>query len=242
MRHSEDAVTKPRISEQALAGALDRLRDLPVDTGVELVLIQAVERVSQVFGVTGAGLMFVDGENALRYVAASDEPGRTLELAQEQLGHGPCVDALVYGGLVAVEDLETDERWPGLADIVVPYGVRAVLGIPVILGGGSVGSLNVYLNQPRTWDDSEVNALRAFTTFIEHVVGAAVLAHKRERVVAQLQEALEHRVAIERAVGFVMARDHVDAVTAFDSLRRLARAQRRKVVDVASELLADVSP
>ena len=42
---------------------------------------------------------------------------------------------------------------------------------------------------------------------------------------------------IERAVGYLMAARRTDAVTAFDLLRRTARNRRRKVADVARDLL-----
>jgi GAF domain-containing protein len=231
-------VRAPRISAETLGDVLARLRDLQTDLALDALLARVVDGVAEVFDVTGCGLMLLDEHDALRYVAASDEPARVLETAQEQLGHGPCVDSLVYGDLVVADDLRNDGRWPGLADLVVHHGVRAVLGIPVLVGATAVGSLNVYCNAPRNWDDSEIAALRAFNQFVEVVIGTAVLAHQRDRVALQLQEALDHRVTIERAVGYVMARDRVDAVTAFDRLRRVARSERRKVIDVAADLLS----
>jgi AmiR/NasT family two-component response regulator len=56
--------------------------------------------------------------------------------------------------------------------------------------------------------------------------------------VAQLQGALDRRVVIERAVGLLMARLDTDAVGAFGSLRRAARDSRRRVADVAEDVLA----
>ena len=53
----------------------------------------------------------------------------------------------------------------------------------------------------------------------------------------QLQYALDYRVVIERGVGFLMGRDRIDAVTAFNRLRRAARASQRRIGDVASDLL-----
>ncbi len=52
-----------------------------------------------------------------------------------------------------------------------------------------------------------------------------------------MQYALDNRVIIERAVGFVMARAGVDAVAGFNVLRSAARRDRRKVADVAREVL-----
>jgi AmiR/NasT family two-component response regulator len=48
---------------------------------------------------------------------------------------------------------------------------------------------------------------------------------------------LDHRITIERAVGFLMAREQVDAVTAFNRLRAAARDRRVKLSRVAQEVL-----
>jgi AmiR/NasT family two-component response regulator len=44
-------------------------------------------------------------------------------------------------------------------------------------------------------------------------------------------------VVIERAVGYLMAQRGLGSVAAFALLRRTARDQRRKISDVARELL-----
>ena len=66
---------------------------------------------------------------------------------------------------------------------------------------------------------------------------AALRAHTAGELAAQLQYALDYRVTIERGVGYLMARDGVDVLTAFNRLRRAARGSRRKIGDVAEELL-----
>ena len=116
--------------------------------------------------------------------------------------------------------------------------MRAVLGIPVRLGGVPVGTLDVYVDQPRQWDASERAALARFADVIETTLGAALRAHTAGELATQLQYALDYRIVIERAVGYLMARDSLDAVTAFDRLRRRARNARTKVGDVAEHVLA----
>lgn len=57
-----------------------------------------------------------------------------------------------------------------------------------------------------------------------------------ETKVGQLEGALERRAMIERAKGILMERHGTDARTAFERLRTYARANRRRVVDVAAEV------
>ncbi len=54
-----------------------------------------MDSLRQVFAVTGAGLMLVDAESQLHYVAATDTAAETLERVQEEVGVGPCIDAFL---------------------------------------------------------------------------------------------------------------------------------------------------
>ena len=230
------------VDKHVLNEALEGLGDLDgASVEIDGALHRIVLATRAVFGVTGAGLMLVDSASVLRYVAASDEPGRLLEKAQEEVGTGPCVEALVLDRIVHTIDLAEDDRWPEIADMVVPAGVRAVLGLPVHLGGGAVGSLNVYADQPRDWDESEYSAIAAFAHLIESLLSAAVLRQQGDAVVGQLQYALDHRVVVERAVGLLMGREEVDAIAAFNRLRNVARRRRVKVAEVAEEVPRDGS-
>jgi GAF domain-containing protein len=226
------------IDSERLEKTLTRLRSSDVSaSGVAVALQRVVDDAQAVFGVTGTGLMFMDDEQVLRYVAASDDAGRVLEVAQEEHGVGPCVDALINDVIVAVTDVQDDKRYAPIAPVVVPVGVRAVLGVPVHIGGTSVGSLNAYCDVPNDWDDSARDALRAFVSVIETIVSGALLSERQSNVVEQLEYALANRVAIERAVGIIMQREQIDAVSAFNQLRHEARRQRRRVTDLAHELL-----
>jgi GAF domain-containing protein len=227
-----------RVDPAALSRTLQALAsDVGEREDLETSLQSIIEASLGVFDVSGAGLMFVDESQVLRYAAASDARSAVLEAAQERFGAGPCVDALLFDTLVSTVDLANDSRWPALGSTVVPQGVVAVLGIPVHVGGTAVGSLNLYSEHPREWDQSEIDAMAAFVQLIERLLGTAVLAHRSGALVAQLEYALEHRVVIERAVGLIMGRSGVDAVAAFNELRAQARAQRRKVAGVAQQLL-----
>jgi GAF domain-containing protein len=204
-------------------------------TGLE----QVMNATRQLFAATGCGIMLIDDRSVLAAAAATDEPSRLLEVLQEQVGHGPCVDALTFARTVSTSDLAADERWPALKELP-GAGVRAVLGVPLHADRVPVGSLNVYRDRPHEWTDSEVTALTAYSSLIETVLQSALHARERERLAEQLQHALDHRVVIERAVGVVMGRQNINAVAAFNQLRQRARSAQRPVADIAGELLAEI--
>src|SRR5436305_264652 len=224
------------IDDQALRSSLQRLRQAAFEADVVAVMKRAVNAVHRVFGCSGAGIMFITESGHLCYVAASDEAGRQLEQAQATAGQGPCYDSYVYAREVASRDLHMDNRWPQLS-AHLPAEVRAVVGVPVLLSGSPVGTLNVYRDQPNDWEEPDIQALRAYSDLIAEVVGSALAAQDHSALAGQLQYALDYRVMIERAVGYLMGSHGLDAVTAFDLLRKRARDSRRRVADIAAEIL-----
>jgi hypothetical protein len=104
-----------------------------------------------------------------------------------------------------------------------------------MLSGSPVGTLNVYRDRPTDWDSSDIQALRAYSDLIAEAIGAALAAQEHSVLADQLRYALDYRVIIERAVGYLMGAHGLDAVTAFSILRKRARDSRRRVADVAAE-------
>ncbi|MEU4693557.1 GAF and ANTAR domain-containing protein [Actinoplanes sp. NPDC023714] len=219
-----------------LAASLRRLGDLEehdIATAVGEVIHAAVD----LFQVDGSGLMIVDAQHDLRYVASSNRQSEVMERVQSTAGEGPCVAAFVTDGVVHTDDLNTDERWPLIREPFLRNGVVSVLGAPVRLGGAPVGTLDVFRNRPYAWSEAEAAALERYTDILESMLATALAAHQAGELAGQLQYALDYRVVIERAVGYLMAQRSTGPDEAFSLLRSTARNQRRKVADVAAHLL-----
>jgi GAF domain-containing protein len=226
------------IDRDALARSVARLEGVDLaGTGLDAALELVVAETDNLFGVDGAGLMLLSEGGVLRYVAASDEPGRMLEAIQEQIGEGPCIDAFLEDAPVRADDLGADPHWPSAGPLAAGHGVRAVLGVPVNLRQGPVGTLNVYAAQPHRWDDGDVAAIQAYTRVIASLLRAAVQAHVSGRAATQLQHALDHRSLIEQAKGIIMERRGLDQQAAFELLRSQARSTRRRLDDVARQTI-----
>ncbi len=226
------------INEEALTASLRRLADgHPADGDLIAALSAVTNACVELFGVTGSGIMLADEQNLIRYVVASDSPGRILETAESDLGDGPCVRAFVNNAPCPVSDVTADTRWPQLAAALRDHPARAVLGVPVRLGGVTVGTLDVYLDRTHEWTETEQATLVRYSDVVETTLAAALSAHKAKELAGQLQYALDSRVVIERGVGYLMGRDQIDALTAFNELRAAARTGRRRIGDVAGDLL-----
>ena len=225
-----------------LESGLRHLARFPVtgENTAEL-LRQAVVATSGLPGVTGAGLMLVDADGQLRPGGARAAPGARLEQDQELLGAGPCQSAFRRDELVSTADLRADPRWPALSARLADTPVRAVLAVPTAIGGGPVGSLNVYRAEPHGWGPDDAAALGAYGQLLNRLLTSAVAQDRGDELARQLQYALDYRVVIERAVGYLMHAERLDDAAAFARLRSAARSNRRKVIELA-RLVLDGEP
>jgi hypothetical protein len=228
-----------RIEPAALAEAIGGLDAIDLDRGLVPSVLRLVAMTKRLLDVDGVGLMLVDAEGALRWAAASDQQAEQLEQAQEELAQGPCTDAFWQRAPVPVRDV-TGEGAQEIAVVLLGASFRAALSVPVELAGGPIGTLDAYTRGERAWNESEVSALQACAGVVANLLGHAVAAYTQGRLARQLQVALEHRVVIEQAKGALMARELLDAATAFERLRSVARSGRRTVAEVAREVLAGV--
>ena len=73
---------------------------------------------------------------------------------------------------------------------------------------------------------------------IAQALAAGLKHHTAGELARQLQYALDYRVVIERAVGYLMAKEGIDPVAAFNALRTAARSRRTKIGEVAEHVLA----
>ena len=212
-------------------------QDLTAD-GIHAALQASADACVAIFQVTGSGVMIADEQNTIRYVAASNADSKVLETAENATGQGPSTEAFITLRPVASNDVTQDQRWPKLAEAVAGHDVHAVLGAPMRLGGVAVGTVDVYRDRPGDWSDAELAGLQQYSDIVSRTLSAVLAARRAEELADQLQYALDHRAVIERAVGFVMASRGLDAVAAFNTLRTAARSDRRKIGEVAEELLS----
>ncbi|HEY4728391.1 MAG TPA: ANTAR domain-containing protein, partial [Actinomycetes bacterium] len=100
-----------------------------------------------------------------------------------------------------------------------------------------VGTLDVYVTQPRAWTAAEVEALGALAVVTTELVSTGVELAVRDAEVTQLRQALASRVWIEQAKGVLAATEGVSPDAAFQQLRKQARSSSRKLADLAQEVV-----
>lgn len=219
-----------------LARSLGALDTLDVERGLAKTLQQVLRSATTLLDADRVGLMLVDHAGALRWAGASDQIAEAGEGDLDRLAWGPCRIAFAQRAPAVVRDPSAE---PGeLAQLYLAEGIHAALSVPVQVGGGPVGTLDIYAAVPKEWDDSEVAALQTYAGLVASLLAAAVTARLKGRLADQLQGALEHRLLIEQAEAVLIDREGVDAQAAFEWLRTVARSSEREAVEVARDVLS----
>jgi hypothetical protein len=228
------------VDGQLLARTVGELRaTLPQDGDLLVGLGRVAEAARTVVGVDGTGLTLVHEDGQPRWVAVSDAAMELLEQIQHDFGEGPCLAAFAQDRVVAVEDLQSERVWDRIAAVVGQLQVCGVLSVPVRLADQPVGTLDVYVTQPRAWTAAEVEALGALAVVTAELVSTWVELAVRDAEVAQLRRALASRVWIEQAKGVLAATRGVSPDAAFQQLRKRARSSSRKLADLAQEVVQE---
>ena len=228
------------VDSQLVARTVGELRAMLAEAGDVLGGLQrVVDATRTAVGVDGVGLTLAHEDGPPRWVATTDRAMELLEQIQQDLGEGPCLAAFAEDRVVAVEDLGRAPRWDRIAAVVGQLQVRGMVSVPVRLAGQPVGTLNAYSTSPRAWSAQEIDALGALAAVTADLVRTAVELANREVEVAQLRHALVGRVWIEQAKGVLAGTQGISPDTAFQQLRARARSSRRKLADLAQEVVQD---
>jgi GAF domain-containing protein len=205
---------------------------------LDSVVRPALVAATRLFLVAGVALVLVDERGELHGVVAAGDLAQTLEEAAPRLWSGPSLEVLASGAAVRTADLSADVRWPALAGLPSMRGVHGLLCVPVGGPAGPAGTLTAVRRPDRPWQATEIDALITYAGVVATLLRAASDAERTAQIIGQLEHALHHRVVIEQAKGILMEREQLDPPGAFDRLRKAARARRRRVSEVAEEVVA----
>ena len=204
---------------------------------VEETMTAIVHAAVEVSGCDHASLSYLHGK---RLVSASsnDEVGEVLDALQTETQQGPCLDAIRTGEFMVVDDLQTDRRYPSYGPRAVEAtGVRSSIGAPLNDGRRTIGALNLFSDQRRTFaGEPTQEALIAILAAHAGPALAAALYRKN------MEQALRNRDLIGQAKGILMARLLLTDEQAFDLLVDASQRMNVKLTEVARQIVDGTLP
>ena len=169
--------------------------------------------------------------------ATSDVPPR-VDRIQYELGHGPCVDAMLEDSLFNASDLRLDPRWPHFGRRAAEEtGILSMLSFRLFFedtdSADLLAGLNLYASKPEAFDETDETVLGLVATHGALAVTAALQRRRADGVTAALQSNRD----IGAALGVLMARLLVTREQAFDLMRIASQRTNRKLRDIAQDVL-----
>jgi GAF domain-containing protein len=227
------------IEKALLSRTFVQLADSLVDEfDIIEVLTLLSHRCVELFDAGAAGILLGDQRGTLQVVAASTEQARLLELFQLQNDEGPCLECFSSGSAVVSGDLTSDDKWPLFRAEALAASFHSVHAFPLRLRDSVIGTLNIFMETPVVFSDEDLQLCQALADVATIAILQNQAAKEAQNLNAQLQRALDSRIAVEQAKGVLAERSGVDMAEAFALLRRYARDNNRQLSEVAVAVVA----
>lgn len=220
----------PDASQPAVALLAEMAQRLQAEPDLEQTLAAALEYAVAAVGADDAGVLLVHSGSRIESVAATAPVIEKVDQLQLEVAEGPCLSAFVTDRSYRIADTLTETRWPTWSSLVVPLGIRSVIGVQLGTATADLGALNLFGAAPEQFGDEDV----AVAQFLADHVSVALAHAKRE---ANLALAVDSRTVIGQAQGILMERYSLDPQQAFSVLRRYSQDRNIKLRQVAEEVI-----
>ena len=212
-------------------------QDTSADAGE--LLVRLCQFAVDEMALSGCALVLMAGMESSGMLAGAGRHASTVTGLQMDLGEGPCLQAYASGVPVLLPDLTADgaNRWPAFAAAAVAVGVQAEFSLPLTVGAGGIGTLDLCRDRPGMLDE-------------EHLADALVTADiARDAVLYQqympgdtsVTELLDtggsDRILVHQATGMIAAQINDTTSNALARLRAAAFASGRPMYDIARDVV-----
>lgn len=177
-----------------------------------------------------AGITLVTPSSEVQTPATTHHYPALLDEIQDRHKEGPCFVAAWHQHTIRIDDLSRDNRWPSYQrEALAATPVRSVVSFRLFASEHTMGALNLYADEPGAFDEAAEEIGYVLATH-------AALAWDTVRREDNFLSALASRDIIGQAKGILMARFNIDAVQAFELLKRLSQDRNIKLIDVARQI------
>ena len=223
-RESDQATTFRSI--EVLARSL-HLPDAELQPTLDAIAARALDVVTP---ARYAGLILVQRGRLIPQVTTG-RPVHLLDALQQKLGDGPCMNAATTQEVNRIDDMGCERRWPAFVAEAAQLGVCSLLCVPLWVDERSLGTLSLYAEKPRAFDDHAEQVSTILATL-------AALALAGAQRAEQLQAALANRDVIGQAKGILMERHRLTSDAAFAQLADASQRANSKLTVIAEHLVA----
>jgi GAF domain-containing protein len=220
-----------------VAGLVQTLQRQQQNVHTDSVLTELLRSaVAGIPGADSAGITVAYRDGKVTNAIATDHYPVQLDEIQQRRKQGPCLSADWEHHVIRINDMAVEDRWPYFCrDTLEETLIRSVMSFRLFADQHKMGALNFYAEQPNAFDDE---AAELGVIFATHTALAWSMVRRNE----EFRSALASRDLIGQAKGMVMERFKIDAVQAFELLKRLSQSSNTALAEVAKQLVEAEHP
>jgi hypothetical protein len=186
------------------------------------------------------GMTFIGQGEAATFAASGPLPA-ALDETRHADGDGPCMEAIRTRDVVLSQNLTEETRWPTWSALARHHGVHSVLSYPFDVDAPLLAALNLYAERPGALTNEVPVLAMLVADHASLLLRVRLRQFTQEELMAQVGEAHESDVAVERAVGIVMAQRGCPPEQALKHLHDAATHLGVGLTAVAERLVRTVS-
>lgn len=189
--------------------------------------------------LSGCALVLMSRVESASVLAGAGRHARTVAGLQMELGEGPCLDAHASGIPVFLPDLtaENANRWPTFAAAALAVGVHAEFSLPLTVGPGGIGTLDLCRDRPGMLSDEHLADALVTADIARDAVLYQPYAPGDPGVAELLATVGTDRIVIHQATGMIAAQLDDTIANALARLRAAAFASGRSMYDIAQDVV-----
>jgi hypothetical protein len=188
-----------------------------------------------------ASVTVLDDKDQPGTIVATDEDTYELDRRQYELAEGPCLDAARRQVVNRWSLGEAQERFPEFAGLAKEMGLRSYLSAGLALAGRQLGALNLSSHDDSGFSQLDEDLISLFTVPASAAIVVADRYAVARDLAGQLEQALQSRAVIDRAVGILMAESRCTPEEAFATLSRASNNRNLKLRELAAEIVQQVA-
>ncbi|MCK5013908.1 MAG: GAF domain-containing protein [Candidatus Omnitrophica bacterium] len=200
-----------------------------LDEILDLIVVVTAEMLNSKI----CSIMLLDEKQNELFIKASQSLSLEYQRKPNVKAHGSVAgEAMRIKKPITVYDVRKEEKY-GFRDLAVRENLTSMLSVPMVVKDKAIGVINVYMKNPHTFTQDEIDVLQ----MVANQAAVAVENTHLMKEALKAKEALKTRKLIERAKGIIMRLSHSTEEEAHKLIHKKSMDSCKSMKEIAESII-----
>ncbi|MCU1398599.1 MAG: histidine kinase [Acidimicrobiales bacterium] len=224
------------MSERLVTTLLQLAQVLQTERTLGVALANIVEAATHSVPGCDAGTIAISIGGRPATAAMTGTVALELDLVQYDNDDGPCLTSFRSASALRLDLYEQGDVFPHIAIAAQRVGVRAVLSVPAIWGGETIGTLNLY-SRTRPFDETAQTVAAVLAAQVAIAVSRSPEFVAARAVVEEAQRDADDHSQVALATGLLISSQDCTREQAESLLERAAADDEQTILQIAERII-----